>query len=529
MKLKLKHLTIALAAGALVAVLGLPDLADAGGHFGGGRGGGFGGGRSFGGMGARGMGGMGMRGMGGMGMRGPGAMGMRGMGMHGMGMRGTGAMPFPRSGMGHRSFGAAHGPRFYGQSFHAGAGHIETRSFNRSFPAARASTGISRVTPGAISNRTAGAAAIRRNAIATRNFGQLASNSSVRAAALTRPNAFFNNRFGGRGFYGGWRDGYGRWYGYRWWGAVFWPYWFGDYFSYAFWPYDYYDTYWGYGPDAILWGAFWPYGEFPYDDAYAYDSAYNGEIYRPYRRYVPTAPAADPAAASGTCSGFAPGVNELPIQELEKLVDGDEEQRAALNDVKAATVKASDILKESCSSETPLTPVSRLDAMQRRLQAMAEANEVVKGPLERLYGALSDVQKQRLDTLAHPNVRHVQTARAKDVNIGELCTSQAGFTNVPAERIASSIELTDAQKEELEKLKAASVKASDGLKASCPTAVPDTLDGRLDAAQQRVTALITAVDTVRPAVRDFYASLTDEQKAALSIQPGEKQTANNRG
>ena len=54
-------------------------------------------------------------------------------------------------------------------------------------------------------------------------------------------------------------------------------------------------------------------------------------------------------------------------------------------------------------------------------------------------------------------------------------------------------------------------------------------DGRLDAAQQRVTALITAVDTVRPAVRDFYASLTDEQKAALSIQPGEKQTANNRG
>ena len=75
-----------------------------------------------------------------------------------------------------------------------------------------------------------------------------------------------------------------------------------------------------------------------------------------------------------------------------------------MNDVKDATIKASDILKQSCSSETPLTPVSRLDAMQRRLQAMADANEVVKGPLERLYGALSDVQKQRLQTLAHPNV-----------------------------------------------------------------------------------------------------------------------------
>ena len=526
--MKFKYFTIALAAGALAAVLGSPQIADARGGGGGGHGGGFGGG---------GRGGLAeatsaecyarrpCRSVG-MGMHG---MGAHGMGMRGMGMRGPGAMSFSHSGMGHRSFGAVHGSRFHGQNFHAGVSHFGTRNFNRSFSAAHGSTGIHRVTPGNISHRAVGVAAIHGNAMAARNFNRLASNSSVRAAALTRPNAFFNNRFGGRGFHGGWRDRYGHWYGYRWGGAVFWPYWFGDYFSYAFWPDDYYDTYWGYGPDAIMWGAFWPYGEFPYDDANAYDSAYNGEIYSPYRRRAPAAPAADAAVASGTCSGFAPGVNELPIQELEKVVDGDEAQRTALNDVKAATVKASEILKQSCSSETPLTPVSRLDAMQRRLQAMAEANEVVKGPLEHLYGALSDVQKQRLQTLAHPNVRRVQTARAKDVNISELCTSQAGFTNVPAEHIASSIELTDAQKEELEKLKAASARASDGLKASCPAAVPDTLDGRLDAAQQRVTALITAVDTVRPAVRDFYASLTDEQKAALSIQPGEKQTANNRG
>ena len=507
MKLKLRHLTIALAAGALVAVLGLPELADARGGGGGGHGGGgFGGG----GRGAFGGGGMGMRGMGGMGMRGP------------------GAMSFSRSGMGNRSFGVTHGSRIYGQSFHAGAGHIGNRSFNRSSFAGRNSLGVNRAATG-ISRRTIGAVAGQRSTIATTRNSLLASNSSLRAAALTRPNAFFNNRFGGRGLYGGWRDGYGHWYGYRWWGGVFWPYWFGDYFSYAFWPDDYYDTYWGYGPDAIMWGAFWPYGEYSYDDTYAYDSAYNGDIYRPYRRHAPTAPVADAVAASETCSGFAPGVNELPIQELEKVVDGNEEQRTALDDLKAATVKASDILKQSCSSEKPLTPASRLDAMQRRLQAMADANEVVKGPLEHLYGTLSDVQKQRLEVLAHPNVRRVQTARAKDVNISALCTSQAGFTNVPADQIASSIQLTDAQKEELEKLKAASAKASDGLKASCPAAVPDTLDGRLDAAQQRVTALITAVDTVRPAVSDFYASLTDEQKAALSIQPAGKQTANNRG
>ena len=74
----------------------------------------------------------------------------------------------------------------------------------------------------------------------------------------------------------------------------------------------------------------------------------------------------------------------------------------------------------------------------------------------------------------------------------------------------------------MDKLKAASAQASEELKTSCPTAIPDTLDGRLDAAQQRVAALIGAVGTVRPAVRDFYASLTDEQKAALSIQGAPK-------
>ena len=63
------------------------------------------------------------------------------------------------------------------------------------------------------------------------------------------------------------------------------------------------------------------------------------------------------------------------------------------------------------------------------------------------------------------------------------------------------------------------------LKTSCPASTPDTLDARLDAAQQRVAALIGAVGTVRPAVRDFYASLTDEQKAALSIQAAPSRTA----
>jgi LTXXQ motif family protein len=44
-----------------------------------------------------------------------------------------------------------------------------------------------------------------------------------------------------------------------------------------------------------------------------------------------------------------------------------------------------------------------------------------------------------------------------------------------------------------------------------------TLTGRLDAVGRRLDALAGAVNTVRPALADFYNSLTDEQKARFNV------------
>jgi hypothetical protein len=166
--------------------------------------------------------------------------------------------------------------------------------------------------------------------------------------------------------------------------------------------------------------------------------------------------------------------------------------------------------------------------MQRRFQAMQEAIDVVRGPIVRFYGLLSGDQKNRLDALASSNAgRRSKAVRTREANIATLCSSQAEFTNVPADEIAKIIKLDDAQKQGLENLKAASARASDGLKASCPSAVPDTVEGRIDAAHERIAALIQAVDTIRPAVREFFASLGDEQKAALNaVTQSSKQAAN---
>ena len=105
------------------------------------------------------------------------------------------------------------------------------------------------------------------------------------------------------------------------------------------------------------------------------------------------------------------------------------------------------------------------------------------------------------------------------------CASQAAFASVPTDQIAATLMLTTEQQQALDQLKAASAKASEDLQSSCPASIPDTLEGRLDAAQQRIAALIGAVNTVRPAVAAFHASLTAAQQAALSIHPA----AQNRG
>ena len=99
----------------------------------------------------------------------------------------------------------------------------------------------------------------------------------------------------------------------------------------------------------------------------------------------------------------------------------------------------------------------------------------------------------------------------------DLCSGQtAGLTDWPIERIAQTVEPNDAQRAALDELKDATAKALDVLKAACPTALPSTPTGRIEAMRQRLDAMLQAVRTVRPALEKFYESLNDEQKARFS-------------
>jgi hypothetical protein len=98
----------------------------------------------------------------------------------------------------------------------------------------------------------------------------------------------------------------------------------------------------------------------------------------------------------------------------------------------------------------------------------------------------------------------------------KLCSSEAGFANVPADDIARKISLEPRQRQELGALIFASGKAAEKLHESCPTAVPNTLSARLDAVDARLHAPVDAIDTIRPHVQTFFASLTPTQKTVLN-------------
>ena len=86
----------------------------------------------------------------------------------------------------------------------------------------------------------------------------------------------------------------------------------------------------------------------------------------------------------------------------------------------------------------------------------------------------------------------------------------------PQKQIEETVQPTEAQRGALDNLGTAAAKAADLLKDSCPTQALATPTGRLAAVKARLGAMLEAVKIERPALENFYGSLSDEQKARFN-------------
>jgi LTXXQ motif family protein len=290
-----------------------------------------------------------------------------------------------------------------------------------------------------------------------------------------------------------------------WIGPLFWPYAYGDFFYYALWPYDYayIDPFWAYGYGDIYESIFTPYD---------------------YSEYVqgPGAPERMRSLTQGmgqSCADEAAEVTGWPVNQIQDAVQPNQQQAALLDDLGNAIVKASDEIKSHCPTTVAFTPTDRLAQMKQRLQALVDAVNLISPPLTKFYDSLSDEQKARFNDIAPPAPPNAQGSQGQ-AEQGQQPSVQAqcdaGVMAWPGDRIDNAIHPNDAQRSKIDALQSALSQAADIIKASCPTEVPATPPARLDAVGKRLQAMLQAVETVQPALADFYNSLSDDQKARFN-------------
>ena len=325
------------------------------------------------------------------------------------------------------------------------------------------------------------------------------------AGTFGGPRAFAAHRMfaaNGGTFHQFWGHGW-HWHNHIGWiGPVFWPFAYGDFFYYALWPddYAYYDPFWIYGYPDIYEGIFSPYD---------------------YAEYVqgPSAPARMKALTDSmaqSCAEESDEVTGWPIDQINAAVQPDQQQAALLDDLGNAVVKASAAIRSNCPTAVSFTPTGRLDAMQQRLQGLVQAVDLVSPPLGKFYDSLSDEQKARFNAIKPPADQHAAPQGQGTNAASPKSECDASAMAWPAEQIDRAVRPTEAQRAKLDALQAAVNHGTDLIKAACPSDIPATPPARLAAAGAHLQAMLQAVETIRPALHDFYNSLADDQKARFN-------------
>ncbi len=225
-----------------------------------------------------------------------------------------------------------------------------------------------------------------------------------------------------------------------WAGPLFWPYAYDDIFDDLLWGYGYDVPFWDYGYGDLLGGLFSPY---TYGDLAGYLPGGGEAAATRYGRLasrgrpVPAPAAGAPLAGElhQMCGEDTRDIADWPIQGIQQLVEPNAAQRATLDDLANASLKAAQVIRAACPATVAFTPTGRLETMQSRLQAMIEAANIVREPLDRFYDLLSDEQKARLNA-AGQSAQQVGSASG---SFAQKCRAAGAALNWPQEAIEKAV------------------------------------------------------------------------------------------
>ncbi|MGO4509688.1 MULTISPECIES: Spy/CpxP family protein refolding chaperone [Bradyrhizobium] len=331
------------------------------------------------------------------------------------------------------------------------------------------------------------------------------ANPYILRAALTAQ-AALSGWHGGRRPQGWWRHPDGS---YGWAGPVFWPF-----------AHDDLTT-------AIILGDTTSLSLYGYGDIYAaifapYAATEFAAYTAPQGRRARKVPSVEAVCDASDTGG-------LPVDRIAALVQPNELQRAALDELATAWVVARDTIRTACPTQAPATAAERLGLMQTRLAAMIKATDAIAPPLAKFVDLLDAGQKAKLDALANERRAALAAGQRKDAQAPAAC--EAGYDprydvqaqrqyeqlvqqQWPAGEIASTLRLDDTARARLEVLQDTTLRTMETLSA-CPSKAEPTPQARLTAVKARLETMLQAVKGVGDALDDFEADLSNEQKAGF--------------
>jgi hypothetical protein len=192
------------------------------------------------------------------------------------------------------------------------------------------------------------------------------------------------------------------------------------------------------------------------------------------------------------------------------------EQMPLLQKLGGALGMASGYLARACPKDIPPQPVARLQMMQSQIQALANAVNVVRQPLQDFAQSLTPDQLSRFNGSAASD--DSQTTVKDQNQAGNLvppCGNSSTAIDWSIEQINRSVQPTSAQRDELADVKQAFNAVATDLDAHCPATAPATALGRLETIEARLDAAWRTVLSMQVTLSSFEAKLSDQQKARL--------------
>jgi hypothetical protein len=200
------------------------------------------------------------------------------------------------------------------------------------------------------------------------------------------------------------------------------------------------------------------------------------------------------------------------VEHVRAEIGPSAEQMERLQRLGGAIGAAAEYLAKSCPTGIPQQSTARLQLMDSQIEVLTMAADIIHQPLQEFEQSLTDEQRAKFNGEA-AGKRGVSARR--DKTVVHACGASTTAIDWSIDQIDKSIHPDEQQRTALTDVQQAFGRAANDLEAHCPTSVPRSAVGRLEAIESRLDATWRAILSIQVALQDFESKLSDEQKNRL--------------